>query len=363
MARGTKRREGKVRSGRPRHFASDNYAGICPEALEAMVEANAGHESSYGNDSWTKKASDSIRDVFETDCEVFFVFNGTSANSLSLASLCQSYNSALCHELAHLEAAECGAPEFFSNGAKVLLLSGDHAKIDVKGIEQAVNKRSDIHYPKPRVLSLTQPTEVGTVYSLPELRTLTDAARGFGLRVHMDGARFANAVASLNAKPKDLTWKAGVDVLSLGGTKNGLAVGEAVVFFNRDLARDFDYRCKQGGQLASKMRFLSAPWVGVLRGDAWLRHARHANAMAKRLESGIRRVDPRQERIRIVHAVESNGVFAKMPDDVVQKMYKSGWKFYTHVGTEGEARLMCAWDTTAEDVDEFASDLERACSH
>jgi threonine aldolase len=162
-------------------------------------------------------------------------------------------------------------------------------------------------------------------------------------------------------KPKDITWKAGVDVLSLGGTKNGLAVGEAVVFFNRELARDFDYRCKQAGQLASKMRFLSAPWVGVLRKGAWLKHAKHANQMAKRLDSGIRRVDPRQEQIRIVHPVESNAVFAKIPENIVEKMYKRGWKFYTHVGTEGEARLMCAWDTTAQDVDEFVADLAKAC--
>jgi len=345
---------------RRRHFASDNYAGICPEAFAAMHEANERHESSYGNDSWTQKASDLIREVFETDCEVFFVFNGTSANSLSLASLCQSYNSVLCHELAHLESAECGAPEFFSNGAKVLLLRGDHAKIDPQEIEHAVKKRTDIHYPKPRVLSLTQPTEVGTVYSLSELKTLTTIARRFGLRVHMDGARFANAVVSLGVKPKDLTWRAGVDVLSLGGTKNGVAVGEAVVFFKRELARDFDYRCKQAGQLASKMRFLSAPWVGVLRDGAWLKHAKHANEMAKRLESRIRKLDRPQRHVRIVHAVQSNAVFAKMPEQVVQKMYNRGWKFYTHVGTEGEARLMCAWDTTPQDVDDFADDLADA---
>src|SRR4051812_9817320 len=345
----------KSRGNRKRHFASDSYAGICPEAFAAMVEANEGHEISYGDDSWTRKASDLIRDVFETDCEVFFVFNGTSANSLSLASLCQSYNSALCHELAHLESAECGAPEFFSNGAKVLLLSGEHAKIQPDGIEKMVKKRTDIHYPKPRVLSLTQPTEVGTVYSLDELRKLTDTARRFGLRVHMDGARFANAVAALGVKPKDISWKAGVDVLSLGGTKNGLAVGEAVVFFNRELAKDFDYRCKQGGQLASKMRFLSAPWVGVLRDGAWLKHARHANEMAQLLETRIGKL----KHVRIVHPVQSNAVFAKISDAVVKKMHGLGWKFYTHVGTEGEARLMCAWDTTAKDVHGFADDLAK----
>ena len=206
-------------ASRPRHFASDNYAGMCPEALDAMLKANDGHEVSYGNDAWTEKASNLIRQVFETDCEVFFVFNGTSANSLSLASLCQSYHSILCHELAHVEVAECGAPEFFANGTKVLLLEGANGKIDPTAIDRAVNKRTDIHYPKPRALSLTQATEVGTVYSLDELRALTERAKHFKLRVQMDGARFANAVAALELSPKALTWQAGVDVLCFGGTK------------------------------------------------------------------------------------------------------------------------------------------------
>lgn len=248
-----------------RQFASDNYSGMCPEAWAALAESNPGHEISYGNDAWTQKASDLIREVFETRCEVFFVFNGTAANSLSLASLCQSYHSVLCHELAHIETAECGAPEFFANGSKVLLLPGANGKIDGAAIQHAVNKRTDIHYPKPRALSLTQATEAGTVYSVDELRAVTKEARHHGLRVHMDGARFANAVAALDVAPAEITWKAGVDVLCFGGTKNGIAIGEAVVFFNLEAAREFDYRCKQGGQLASKMRFLSAPWVGMLR--------------------------------------------------------------------------------------------------
>ena len=342
-----------AKAAKTRHFASDNYSGICPEAFAAMAEANQQHEVSYGNDRWTEKASNLIREVFETDCEVFFVFNGTSANSLSLASMCQSYHSVLCHELAHVEVAECGAPEFFANGSKVLLLEGAHAKVDAKSIERAVKKRTDIHYPKPRVLSLTQPTELGTVYSVEELKALTDVARHFHLRVQVDGARFANAVASLGVTPKEITWKADVDVLCFGGTKNGIAVGEAVVFFNRELAKEFDYRCKQGGQLASKMRYLSAPWVGMLQDGAWLRHAGHSNAMGKRLEAGVRKV----KSVTIVHPVQTNVVFAKIPDEMVKGMYERGWKFYTHVGSEGEARLMGSWDTTVEDVDEFAADL------
>ena len=336
-----------------RHFASDNYGGICPEAFAAMVEANQGHEVSYGNDTWTTRAADLIRDIFETNCEVFFVFNGTAANSLSLASMCQSYHSILCHEKAHVEGSECGAPEFFANGTKVLLLPGGGGKIDPKSIESAVNKRTDIHYPKPRVLSLTQATEVGTVYSLAELRALAGVARHFNLRTQMDGARFANAVVSLGVAPSEITWKSGVDVLCFGGTKNGIAIGEAVVFFNRELAREFDYRCKQGGQLASKMRFLSAPWVGLLQDGAWLRHAKHSNDMAARLESAIRPLP----RVEITHPVQTNSVFAKLPEEIVQAMHQRGWKFYTHVGGWEESRLMCSWDTTPEDVDGFAADL------
>ncbi len=343
-----------------RHFASDNYAGICPEAFAALTEANQGHEVSYGDDTWTDKACNLIRDVFETDCEVFFVFNGTSANSLSLAALCQSYHSILCHEIAHLEGSECGAPEFFANGTKVLLLPGVAGKVDPKSIERAVNKRTDIHYPKPHALSLTQATEVGTVYSLAELRTLTEVARHFHLRVQMDGARFANAVVALGVTPKEITWESGVDVLCFGGTKNGTAVGEAVVFFNPELAREFDYRCKQGGQLASKMRFLSAPWVGMLQEGAWLRHARHANAMARRLEAALANVPG----VRVAYPVQTNAVFAKIPDPVVEGLHQRGWKFYTRVGGWDESRLMCSWDTTPEDVDGFAQDLrELAAKH
>jgi threonine aldolase len=323
-----------------------------------MTEANAIHDVSYGNDAWTQRAADLIREIFEKDCEVYFVFNGTAANSLSLASMCQSYHSVLCHELAHVETAECGAPEFFANGSKILLLQGANGKVEPAEIHRAVNKRTDIHYPKPRVLCLTQATEVGTVYSVDEIKARTELARKLGLRVKMDGARFANAVASLNVAPKEVTWQAGVDVLCFGGTKNGIAVGEAVVFFDRELAREFDYRCKQGGQLASKMRFLSAPWTGMLKDGAWLAHARHANAMAKRLETGLRAIS----KVTISYPVDSNAVFARMPADVEAQMHERGWKFYTGVITGDESRLMCSWDTTPEDVDQFVADLRSLCA-
>lgn len=338
---------------RPRHFASDNYSGICPEAWAAMAEANAGHVTSYGNDEWTQRAADLIREIFETDCEVFFVFNGTSANSLSLSALCQSYHSILCHELAHIETSECGAPEFFANGSKILLLQGANGKIIPAEIERAVKQRTDIHYPKPQALSLTQATETGTVYSPAEIQMLATTAKKLGLHVQMDGARFANAVASLGVAPADITWRAGVDVLCFGGSKNGIALGEAVVFFNRELARDFDYRCKQGGQLASKMRFLSAPWLGMLKDGAWLRHAKHANTMAQRLEAGLQKISG----VKIAYPVQSNAVFAKIPKVAEEKLHERGWHFYTGVITGEESRLMCSWDTTTEDVDGFVADL------
>lgn len=340
---------------RIRQFASDNYAGICPEAWAALVEANQGHTRSYGDDAWTARASDMIREVFEKDAEVFFVFNGTAANSLSVSHLCQSYHSILCHELAHVETDECGAPEFFSNGTKILLLPGENGKIDPAAIGRAVNKRTDIHYPKPKVVTLTQATEVGTVYTPQEIAAISRQCKQYSLRLHMDGARFANAVAALNVAPREITWKAGVDVLSFGGTKNGCGVGEAVVFFDRAMAYEFDYRCKQAGQLASKMRFLAAPWVGMLRDGAWIRRAAQANAMAAKLEQAVRRI----KGTKILFPRQANSVFVELPEHVSAALHEKGWKFYTFIG-KGGARLMCSWDTTEQDVKEFTDDLARA---
>jgi threonine aldolase len=339
------------------HFASDNNAGVCPEALAALEQANStGHEVSYGDDSWTQKVCDRLRELFQTDCEVFFVFNGTAANSLALASLCQSYHSVIAHELSHIETDECGAPEFFSNGSKLITGEGGNAKLTPDEVEMLATKRTDLHFPKPKALSLTQATEHGTVYTVEELRALAAIAKRRNLKVHMDGARFANAVASLDVHPSELTWRAGIDVLCFGGTKNGLPVGEAVVFFKKELAEDFQYRVKQAGQLASKMRFVSAPWLGLLEGDVWLRNARHANAMAKRL-AGKLEVLPG---VRLMFPVEANAVFAELPKRVQDGLRAKGWRFYTFIG-EGGCRLMCAWDTKAATVDRFAADVAGLC--
>ena len=328
------------------HFANDNYAGICPEALQALLAANTGHAPAYGDDEWTRRASDRLREVFATDCDVYFVFNGTAANSLALASLCQSYHSVICHELAHVETDECGGPEFFSNGSKLLPAKGEGGKLTPEAVREVIARRSDIHYPKPRVVTLTQATEIGTVYRPAEIAAIAELAHANGLRVHMDSARFANAIASLSAAPADITWRVGVDVLCFGGTKMGLPVGEAVIFFDRKLSEDFAYRCKQAGQLASKMRFLSAPWLGVLDGEVWLRHAAHANAMAQRLAAGLSGISG----ARLLFPVEANGVFVELPPAVLEGLRARGWRFYTFIGAGG-ARFMCAWDIEPESVD------------
>ncbi|MFC3227103.1 threonine aldolase family protein [Marinibaculum pumilum] len=341
-----------------RHFASDNYAGMCPEVLAAMTRADAsGHEPAYGDDRWTQIVCDRIRELFQTDCEIFFVFNGTAANALALAALTQPYHSILAHALAHIETDECGAPEFFSNGAKLLLADGPDGKLTPDAIAAKVTARSDVHYPKPEVVSLTQATEVGTLYSVAELRAIAAMAKRHDLKVHMDGARFANAVAALGVHPSEITWRAGVDVLCFGGTKNGLAVGEAVVFFKKEQARDFAHRVKQAGQLCSKMRFISAPWLGLLDDDVWLRNAGHANAMAARLHSAIRDLAG----VEIMFPPQANAVFARLPKPAIERLWAQGWKFYDFIGAGG-CRFMCAWDTTPEVVDRFAADIAAAVS-
>jgi threonine aldolase len=333
-------------------FASDNTTGVCPEAWEALVAANTGCVSSYGNDAWTARACDLIRELFECPAEVFFVFNGTAANSLATAALCRSYHAILCHELAHVETDECGAPEFFSNGTKLLPLPGPQAKLTPAAIDHAVGRRRDIHYPKPRVVSVTQATELSTVYSLDELAAIHDTCRQHGLRLHMDGARFANAVAALGVPPQRLTREVGVDVLCLGGTKNGIGIGDAVVFFDTSLAEEFAYRCKQAGQLASKMRCLTAPWVGLLEGGAWLENARRANAAAARLEAGMRAVPG----VEVLGTRQANAVFARLPEPVAAGLRRRGWVFYDFIGSGG-CRFMCSWATTDADIAAVLGDL------
>lgn len=347
-----------MRADRARYdFASDNTAGICAEAWAALEEANHGAEISYGADRWTSQISEQVREIFETDCETFLVFNGTGANSLALAQLCRPFESVICHERAHIETDECGAPEFFSGGAKLLTVGGANGKIDLDHARLILGQHLDVHSTRVRALSVTQVTEAGTVYSPNELEAIGDFARRHSLLLQMDGARFANAVASLGVKPKEITWQLGFDVLAFGGTKNGLAAGELVVFFKPDLAREFAYRVKQSAQLASKTRFLAAPWSALLRDEVWLKNARHANAMAALLEERLRALGLTD----LAFPRQASAIFARLPDKIVQRMHGVGWDFHSFF-EPGLYRLMCSWATSEVDIDAFAADLKRAAA-
>jgi threonine aldolase len=335
-------------------FASDNTIGICPEALAALEEANNGAAESYGDDEWMRRVRDLVRGVFETDCDSYLVFNGTAANALALAQLCQSFHSVVCHQQAHIQTDECGAPEFFTRGSKLLLVGGAGGKIDVDEVESVIVRQPELHAHKPRAISITQATELGAVYTRDEIDAVAALAQRHEMFLQMDGARFANAVATLKCSPREITWQCGVDVLCFGGTKNGLAAGELVVFFKKELAREFDYRMKQAGQLASKMRFLAAPWLGLLNDGVWLKNANHANAMAQRLAGRLQN----DANINIAFPVEANAVFVRLSDSLVRSLHAHGWHFYKFVEPD-VYRLMCSWATTQADLDQLVTDLLR----
>lgn len=334
------------------NFASDNTAGFSPAVITALQEANAGYSASYGEDSWTARLREKVRDIFETDCESYLVFNGTAANALALAQICQSFHGIVCHRNAHIQTDECGAPEFFTKGSKLFLVGGDAGKIDLSEAASIVNGLPELHAHKPRVVSITQATELGTAYTRKEIEAVSEFARQRKMLVHMDGARFASAVTSLNCAPKEITWQVGVDVLCLGGTKNGLAAGELVIFFTRDLGREFDYRQKQAGQLASKTRFLAAPWCEFLEKGIWLQNAKHANRMALTLADRLKL----ELKLTPVLPVEANSVFVAISDPNVNEVRRRGWHFYKFIEPD-IYRLMCSWATTEAEIDEFVADL------
>jgi threonine aldolase len=345
-------------------FASDNTAAICPEAWAALEEANVKEAPSYGEDRWTAQVCDRIREIFEIDCDVYFVFNGTAANALSLAQLCQPFHSVICHEYAHIQTDECGAAEFFTKGSKLLLIggylgspqprkrSGMADKIDIEQARAVVARQIDLHSQKPGAISIAQATEFGTVYTRAEIAAIAAFADTHNMFLHMDGARFANAIASLHCAPKTITWEAGVDVLCLGGTKNGIAGGELVIFFQKQLSNEFDYRVKQAGQLGSKMRFLAAPWLGLLTDDVWLRNAEHANRAARHLADRLRT----EANMEIVFPGDANAVFVRMNEQLVERLQSRGWHFYRFLEPD-IYRLMCSWSTTEEAISDFTADI------
>jgi threonine aldolase len=331
-----------------RSFASDNNAVVHPEVLEAIRKANEGHAVGYGDDPHTDAALAKFREEFGADVAVFFVFNGTAANVLSLQALTRPYHAVLCPELSHIYTDECGAPERFT-GCKLVPLPAPGGKLTVETVTQAYHGIGDQHHVQPRVISITQATEMGTVYKATEVETLARFAHERKMFLHMDGARISNAVAGQQLTLGQATRDLGVDVLSFGGTKNGLMGVEAVVFFRPELAEEFMFVRKQGMQLASKMRYLSAQMGALLTNDLWRRNAEHANGMARLLEREVRKIP----RARVVYPVEANGVFVQIPHGAIKKI-QSRYFFYVWSEEEAVVRWMCSFDTTEEDVLEFA---------
>jgi threonine aldolase len=332
-----------------RSFASDNNAGIHPEILKAISQANVGHAVGYGADPYTETVVARFREHFGADTEVFVVFNGTGANCLSLQSLTKTYNAVICAASAHIYTDECGAPEKFT-GCKLLPLQTTDGKLTVEMVRHAYHGIGDEHHVQPKVVSITQSTEMGTVYQPEEIMALARFAHEHDMYLHLDGARIANAAASLRQTLRQATRDLGVDILSFGGTKNGIMGGEAVLFFRPEFSRDFLFLRKQAMQLASKMRFISVQLGALLTNDLWLSNSQHSNRMAKLLEKEIREIPG----VKIIYKVEANGVFAQLPRDAIAKI-QDRYFFYVWNEEESVVRWMCSFDTTEVDVREFAA--------
>ena len=331
-------------------FSSDNVAGAAPEIMAALAAANLGPATSYGADAVTARLEPRFAELFEHEVAVFPVATGTAANALALAAVTPPWGVIYCHEEAHVAIDECGAPEFFAGGAKLIGLSGADAKLDATTVAARIGERGFVHHAQPAAISISQTTEAGAVYTAAEVAALGAVAARAGLALHMDGARFANAVAVLDCPPAAITWRAGIDVLSFGATKNGALAAEAVIFFDAKRAADFAYRRKRGGHLLSKMRFLSAQLEAYLDDGLWLRNARHANLMAARLAAGLARLDG----ARLAHAVQANEVFVDLPDRAIRALLADGFKFYRWGGAASTClRLVTSFATQGSEVDAF----------
>lgn len=333
-------------------FLSDNTATICPELLAAITAANEGRAQAYGHDQWTQRLNEAFSAFFDTDVHVFPLLTGTAANSLALSTLTPPYGAIFAHEQAHVVRDECGAPEFFSGGAKLVTLRGPQGKITPEALAQALNANPpSVHSVQPATLHLTQPTEYGVTYRSQEIAALAGFARSHGLRVHMDGARLANALAFIGCHPAEMTWRAGVDVLSFGATKNGGLAAECVVFFSPDLVRDFELRRKRGGHLVSKSRYISVQLLAYLEPNVWRPNAERANAFARQIGHSAHQF--------LVHPVEANEVFLKLDKMDAQQLRDDGFEFEDWGAREsGECRFVASWDQSIQEVQALCSSLE-----
>ena len=337
-------------------FASDNVAGACPEVLDAVLKANDGDSTPYGNDQISADLQKKFSELFEKDVIVFPTASGTAANALALATMTPSYGNIYCHKLSHINTDECGAPEFYTGGGKLVTLNGINGKITPEELDQSITGKGIVHHTQPASVSITQVCETGEVYQLDEIKKISEITHKQNLNMHMDGARFANALTALNCTPAEMTWKSGIDVLSFGATKNGCLAAEAIIFFNKDLVGNIAFLMKRAGHLLSKMRFVSAQLDAYISNDVWLKNARHANKMGKKLSEGL----AKHNSIKLAYPTEANEVFAKFPRNMIEHLNSEGYKM-NEDELDGQAvRLVAAWNTQESDVDQLLETLKKS---
>jgi threonine aldolase len=337
-------------------FASDNVAGACPEVLEALLKANEGDSAPYGNDDYSKSLQKKFSEIFEKEVIVYPIASGTAANALALATMTPVFGNIYCHKLAHINTDECGAPEFYTGGAKLIPLVGVDGKIVPGELEQNISGVGIVHHTQPSSVSITQVCETGEVYELDEIKEITKVAHNHNLNMHMDGARFANALVSLNCTPAEMTWKSGIDVLSFGATKNGCIAAEAIIFFKPELVGNLSFLMKRAGHLLSKMRFVSAQLEAYISNNVWLDNAKNANEMGKKLSEGL----IKHNSIKLAYPTQANEVFAKFPREVIEHLNSEGYKMNEDELDGQAARLVAAWNTKISDVESFLETVNQS---
>ena len=337
-------------------FASDNVAGACPEVLEALLKANEGDSAPYGNDDYSKSLQKKFSEIFEKEVIVYPIASGTAANALALATMTPVFGNIYCHKLAHINTDECGAPEFYTGGAKLIPLVGVDGKIVPGELEQNISGVGIVHHTQPSSVSITQVCETGEVYELDEIKEITKVAHSHNLNMHMDGARFANALVSLNCTPAEMTWKSGIDVLSFGATKNGCIAAEAIIFFKPELVGNLSFLMKRAGHLLSKMRFVSAQLEAYISNNVWLDNAKNANEMGKKLSEGL----IKHNSIKLAYPTQANEVFAKFPREVIEHLNSEGYKMNEDELDGQAARLVAAWNTKISDVESFLETVNQS---
>mgnify|MGYP003321636627 FL=1 len=347
----------KIKTKRERvKFASDNVAGACPEVLDAIIKANDGDSTPYGNDQISTELQDKFSEIFEKEVIVFPTASGTAANALALATMTPSFGNVYCHKLSHINTDECGAPEFYTGGGKLVTLNGVKGKITAEELDQAISGKGIVHHTQPSSVSITQVCETGEVYQLDEIKKISEVTHKHNLSIHMDGARFANALVSLNATPAEMTWKSGIDVLSFGATKNGCIAAEAIIFFKKDLVGNVAFLMKRAGHLLSKMRFVSAQLDAYISNDVWLRNAKHANKMGKKLSDGLKD----HSDINLAYPTEANEVFATFPRNKIDHLNSEGYQINEDEWDGKAVRLVAAWNTQDTDVDHLLNSLKNS---